>query len=934
MKIPAAIFKGLPFKFVSAVSALLVITLVSSALYLYQLQQTQLFQGLDDKVNSIGNFIILISPKAIYSFDITTLDQYTQRITRDADIRFAMIRNAQGVTMTTTAPSRLSLQQMETLIDAGTPPANMGIYQFPIKDNEELLGELIIAVDKTRLLNLTADNFFYLLIIDLAIILFLGLVIFFIFRINVLAPVQQLMRTANKVRDGNFDIRAPVGSGDELGELARCFNQMTHKISTEQENLKLANSNLEREIEQRKAVENQMKLAASVFTYSREGIVITDTKANIIDVNAAFSAISGYSREEAIGKNPRFMQSGKHDDAFYRQMWKHLTRDGYWSGEIWNRRKSGAIVVELLTISAVRDINDEIQHFVALFSDITIQKDHQKQLELIAHYDSLTGLPNRMLLADRLKQAIAQANRRQQAVTVAYLDLDGFKQVNDSHGHDLGDQLLVTVAQRMSDCLRETDTIARLGGDEFIAVLVDSDEQESTRSLECLLQAASQPVKIDSILAQVTVSIGVTSYPQQQEVDADQLVRQADQAMYRAKLEGKNRYYHFDPEEDHNLRGHLEKIEQIRVGLRNHEFKLYYQPKVNLRNGKIYGAEALIRWEHPQQGILQPGYFLPLIEQHPLSVTLGEWVIADALEQLQAWRKQGLDISVSINIGAYHLQKDNFVTRLRELLSEHDPSDVQRLQIEVLETSTLDIVQVSHIMHQCIDMGIDFALDDFGTGYSSLTYLKHLPASVLKIDRSFIRDMLEDPQDLAIVEGVIGLARAFRRDVVAEGLETMEHAEVLLMIGCERAQGYAIAHPMPADDLPGWSSHWSPPDNWNKVDHIHRSDPQLLLAMVEHRSWVSAIKNHLDGHIPLPPELNESRCRFAQWLNDEGKTRYHDHDEYHQIQTLHSDIHLIAKSLLKRDPLKEYDLVESDLITLLDTHEKLLGHMKKLFVVF
>ncbi len=933
MKKPALMIKGLGFKFVIAISAVLVVTLVSSALYLYQLQKNQLIQSLDDKVNSIGNFIILISPKAIYSFDITTLDQYAERITRDADISFALIRNAQGIAMTTSSPGKLTMQQMIALIDAQNTSSNLEIYKFPVKDGDDVLGELVIAVDKTRLLNVSTENFYYLLFIDLAIILFLGSVIFIIFHINVLTPVRHLMYAANKVSDGDFNIKAPVTSNDELGELAQCFNHMTQRISSEQESLILANLSLEKEIEQRKQAENQMKLAASVFTYAREGIVITDPKANIIDVNEAFTAITGYSRAEAIGKNPRFMQSGKHDKNFYNQMWRNLSRDGHWSGEIWNRRKNGEIVVELLTISAVRDANNEIQHFVALFSDITIQIEHQKQLERIAHYDSLTGLPNRMLLADRLKQAIAQASRRKQAVTVAYLDLDGFKQVNDTHGHDLGDQLLITISQRMSDCLRASDTIARLGGDEFIAVLIDSDEIESRRSLECLLLAASQPVKINNIITQVTVSIGVTTYPQQQELDADQLIRQADQAMYRAKLEGKNRYSQFDPEEDHNLRGHLEKIEQIRVGLQNNEFKLYYQPKVNLRSGEIYGAEALIRWEHPDEGLLQPGFFLPLIEQHPLSVTLGEWVIENALKQLQLWRKENLDISISINIGAYHLQRGNFVARLHELLNQYDPSDIQRLQIEVLETSTLDIVQVAEIMTQCIDMGIDFALDDFGTGYSSLTYLKHLPASVLKIDRSFVRDMLEDPEDLAIVEGVIGLARAFRRDVVAEGLESTEHAEVLLMIGCERAQGYAIAHPMPAEEIPNWSRHWSAPESWKKIDYIQYSDPQLLLAMVEHRSWVSAIRNYINNLTAFPPELDDSKCRFGQWLHTEGSARYHDHEAYHTIHLLHSDIHASAKRILHYNKLNNDELVENELPCLLEIHNKLLSHMKKLLSI-
>lgn len=930
MNSPFPQFKGLRFKFVIAVTTVLVITLVSSALYLYQSQQKLLIDDLNNKAESLGHFIASISPKAVYSFDITTLDHFVEQISSDVDIQFALIRNAQGITMTTASPSGLTEQDIFSNPTSLMTSDRLSLYTFPIRDGEVLLGEIVIAVDNSRIINLNNSNLIQLLIIDLSIIIFLGTLIFIVFHINVLRPVKHLIDGANRLGEGTFYYQVPVVSNDELGVLANCFNQMADKINAEQLMLKQANNSLAEEVEFRKQIENQMELAASVFTYASEGILITDPDANIIDVNEAFTFITGYSREEVLGKNPRFMQSGKQDKKFYQSMWNSLNLYGHWNGEIWNRRKNGDIAPEILTISAVKDSDNNIQHFVALFSDITSQKEHQKQLEHIAHYDSLTGLPNRMLLADRLHQAISQANRRKWSVTVAYLDLDGFKEINDTYGHAKGDQLLIVIAQRMSDCLRDSDTLARLGGDEFVAVLIDSDGSESKQSLARLLAAAAQPVMIDNIQMQVSASIGVTTYPQDAEVDADQLVRQADQAMYRAKLEGKNKFSLFDPEEDQNLRGQHERIEELRQALEHAEFELYYQPKVNLRTGEIFGAEALIRWNHPTRGVLLPGLFLPLIEQHPLSIQLGEWVIKSALQQIHQWRDMGLDITVSVNVEAYHLQQGEFVQHLNKLLASHQQIDVSRLQLEVLETSTLDIVLVSQIMHQCLDLGIEFALDDFGTGYSSLTYLKHLPASVLKIDRSFIRDMMVDPEDLAIVEAVIGLARAFRREVIAEGVETMDLAEMLLMIGCESAQGFAIARPMPAHLFLKWTKGWTLPDSWRQIKNIQGKNQQILIALIEHRAWASSIENYLMGTSNKLPELDHSKCHVGRWLNSDGKKLYQQYPEFAVMVSLHTEIHDIAHHLLMQLNQGTVDIDAAQITHFTNVHIQLAGSMKRL----
>ena len=561
----------------------------------------------------------------------------------------------------------------------------------------------------------------------------------------------------------------------------------------------------------------KIKLAASVFSIAREGITITDPAGNIIEVNDTFTKITGYSREEIIGQNTRILQSGRQSPEFYAEMWQAISTTGYWTGEVWNRHKNGEIYAETITISAVKDTVGEVSNYVALFSDITQIKDHQGQLERMAHYDVLTNLPNRTLLTDRLSQAMLQCNQHDQSLAVVYLDLDHFKEVNDIHGHDVGDELLIALSIRMKEALREGDTLARIGGDEFVAVLTDLTTVEDCEPvLERLLFAASKPVTVHDVLLNVSASIGVTLYPQDS-VDTDQLLRHADQAMYMAKQAGKNHYHLFDTVQDDAVKVQRESLAAIRRALNDHQFVLYYQPKVNMRTGTVIGVEALIRWQHPERGLLNPIDFLPIIENHVMMIEMGDWVIDSALTQIAQWQKMGINLSVSIsvNIAAVQLQQPDFTNRLIKHLATHSDVDPQSLQLEVLETSALeDVHHTSTIMNDCMTLGVSFALDDFGTGYSSLTYLRRLPANLIKIDQTFVRDMLINSDDLAIVEGVIALAKSFKRDVIAEGVETIEHGTALLQLGCELAQGFGIARPMLASDIPAWINNWKPDTKW------------------------------------------------------------------------------------------------------------------------
>lgn len=552
-------------------------------------------------------------------------------------------------------------------------------------------------------------------------------------------------------------------------------------------------------------------------------------------------------------------------------------------------------MVHTVLISAVPVGEDLLITFI----DISEQKLHQKKLERIAHYDSLTNLPNRVLLIDRLNQSMLQAHRQGQHLAIVYLDLDGFKTINDTHGHDAGDHLLLIVATRMKFALRDIDTIARLGGDEFVAVIYDAKDMTSfTPLINRLLDAARQPVITGNLQLQVSASLGVSFYPQKEEVDADQLLRQADQAMYQAKLLGKNQFVIYDPDVDPMHHGEYEGTDHIRLALNHNELVLYYQPKVNLKTGEVIGVEALIRWLHPASGLITPERFLPVIEHHPLIIEVGEWVIQEALCQIERWQALGLNITVSVNIAALHLQQTNFIERLKHLLSLHPTVDNSYLELELLENNALeDMERASEVIQTCQNMNIRVALDDFGTGYSSLSYLKRLPTKILKIDKSFVRDMIEDPEDLAIFEGILSLAVASKRQVIAEGVETKAHCEMLLMIGCFYAQGYGIAQPMLPDILPNWLKTWCPDPAWARCSTLSAEELPLLTAIIEHRAWNRAMSEFFEGSRTIPPYY-KNQIELSNWLQINAIKHSDKHLEFQSIDIINKQLHELASELL------------------------------------
>ncbi|MBW4935311.1 EAL domain-containing protein [Marinobacter sp. F4206] len=558
-------------------------------------------------------------------------------------------------------------------------------------------------------------------------------------------------------------------------------------------------------ISDRKHSERNLRIAASVFDRSHEAILISDHNNRILDVNPAFSRITGYARHEVLGLTPSILSSGRHSPEYYRSMWHTLEKTDHWRGEVWNRRRNGEEYIELLSISRVHLDEPGRFYHVAAFSDITALKNHARELDRAANYDDLTGLPNRQLLIERLRSACLHADRHQGGLSVCCLDLDGFKSLNQRLGQAAGDQALKSLAERLTHALRSGDTVARIGGDEFI-LLIQSDNHDGVyqRILDCV----GVPLQVPGDTVQITGSMGVTRYPDD-DTDAEGLIRHADQAMYSAKEKGRNQCHFFDPGLDEYRRKRRDQLTEIARALENEEFELHFQPQVRVSDSSLLGFEALIRWNHPARGRLAPGAFLPMLENSHLEVPLGQWVVKEAIQQLNAWQAAGECFSISINISAQHLMDRSFSAYLESYLRSHPELDPGRLTLEVLETTALeDTKRASNVLANCRALGLKVALDDFGTGFSSLTYLRTLPVDIIKIDQSFVRNMLTNADDRAIVESVIFLAQRFERPALAEGVETLAQARALRNLGCHFIQGYGIARPMPASDVPAWARHW------------------------------------------------------------------------------------------------------------------------------
>ncbi|MDH5710996.1 MAG: EAL domain-containing protein, partial [Gammaproteobacteria bacterium] len=620
-----------------------------------------------------------------------------------------------------------------------------------------------------------------------------------------LGPIRRLTEVVKQIGEGNLKVIANVEADDEVGGLAKAFNSMTLNINE-------LVMNLESEVEQHKLTADNLRQLSQAIEHSPVSVMITDLKGGIEYVNPEFCRVTGYTADEVIGKDPGILASGTTPSRQYKSMWDAIEEGRSWTGEIYNKKKSGECYWESMTISPVINAEGKKTHYLAIKEDITLRKDYEDRLLYQASYDKLTDLPNRSLAYDRLQQAIANAVRTKKHIAVLYLDFDHFKNINDTLGHSAGDKFLVKMAGRLTGCVRDVDTVARLGGDEFLILLTElgGTECESEAEYEQFIQLktqeildrVSQPCTIDNMEFSVTVSIGVALFPRDGD-DPHILLRNSDTAMYRGKSKGRNTYEMFSPEMSDTVIRRVEIDTRLRSALENNRFSLKYQPLMDAHSKRVIGAEALIRWDDEELGSVSPEIFIPLAEESGLIVDIGEWVLNTACSDIKRLQNEGFgrDFYFAINLSSRQVRDKDFSELIASMLNKHDIAG-DCLEFEITERLLMkDVPEVVSILNSFKDMNIKLSIDDFGTGYSSLSYLKRFPFDVLKIDQAFVRDIGKNNDDTALCEAIIAMAHSLGLSLIAEGVETQEQFEFLRARGTETVQGYYIGRPADFDQF-------------------------------------------------------------------------------------------------------------------------------------
>ncbi len=666
------------------------------------------------------------------------------------------------------------------------PVYSQAAAESPFNDavKPEFLGNVSVVMSKAALDKMTSDIFMSNLVTSFSF----ALLFLFLIRIltrNVARPLNHLSHSMESAKMGESQVRAVPGGPKDIAAMALAFNSM---MAVQEER------------------EAALRIAAIAFE-TEEGMMVTDTDAVIIQVNQAFTRITGYSAEEAIGQTPILLRSNRHDAEFYLDMWESIGRHNYWQGEIWNRRKSGEIYPEWLNITAVLGKDGKITNYVGSFIDITERKRAENEIHHLAFYDPLSQLPNRRLLLDRLRQAVATGERNHSGGALLFIDLDNFKTLNDTKGHGIGDLLLIEVAKRLQACVREGDTVARFGGDEFVLLLEGLSEEKAQAAVQArgvgekVLEALNHPYMLEGNEFHSSSSMGITLFFNYKE-KLDELLKQADTAMYEAKKSGRNALRFFDPvmQEELEARSLLEA--GLREALRRQEFRLYYQMQVNYA-GSVLGAEVLLRWIHPERGLISPVQFIPLAEESGLIIAIGAWVLETACRQIKVWEEnpRTRDLQLAVNVSVRQFRQLDFVAQVSEIINK-TAINPRRLKLELTESIVLDDVADTIAKMQALrQVGVSFSMDDFGTGYSSLAYLTQLPLNQLKIDQSFVRHIGTKASDSAIIQTIIGMANNLGMEVIAEGVETQAQRDFLEANGCMLYQGYLFGKPVPLDEF-------------------------------------------------------------------------------------------------------------------------------------
>ncbi|MDE3839339.1 GGDEF domain-containing protein [Bacillus methanolicus] len=566
-----------------------------------------------------------------------------------------------------------------------------------------------------------------------------------------------------------------------------------------------------RDLTKQKKSQSEIRLAAKVFENISEGVMVTDENGQILSVNPAFEIVTGYHEEEVIGKNPNLLQSGIHEQKFYEKMWKDIFEKGKWKGEIWNKRKNGEIYPEWLTISTIKDEDGNVTNYIGVFSDITDRKNTEEQLRILAHHDSLTGVDNRYSLLKRLEELLNTAQKYNQQLAVLFLDLDRFKHINDTLGHNYGDLLLKNVAARLKGLLRNKDIIARLGGDEFVIVIPNiKHPKDAAKYAEEIIHSLREPFMLEQHEAYISTSIGISLFPFDG-INVKNLLVNADKAMYQAKERGKNQFEFYHKEMHSNQPVKMKIENYLRKALDRNEFFLEYQPQVETRTGKISGVEALLRWYQPEVGSVSPSDFIPIAEDTGLIIPISEWVIKTVLEDIRQLHVNGfLNLKVSINISAQHFAQDRFLNTIDKMIQA---SNINPYCVELELTERVIMPNAPETIKKLVklkQLGIKLSVDDFGTGYSSLSYLNKFPIDTLKIDKSFIKNIHKYKEDSSIVKAIITMAKQLQMITVAEGVENQKQFDFLLTEGCDQVQGFYITKPLKFEQLKKFLEEWDP----------------------------------------------------------------------------------------------------------------------------